>query len=84
MILDDGGDATKIIHDRYPELLRGIRGISDCECWVIDIGLSNRINPNETQARVLVSLVGLGQVGREPFGRTFGAIAGPARSVLGQ
>jgi hypothetical protein len=32
----------------------------------------------------LISLVGLGQVGREPFGRTFGAIAGPARSVLGQ
>src|SRR5580700_8783402 len=22
MILDDGGDATKIVHDRYPELLR--------------------------------------------------------------
>jgi len=24
MILDDGGDATKIVHDRYPELLREI------------------------------------------------------------
>ena len=42
------------------------------------------VNPNETQARVLISLVGLGQVGREPFQRTFGAIAGPARNVLGQ
>ncbi len=69
---------------KFLEVGGGIRVISDCECWVIDIGLSNRINPNETQARVLVSLVGLGQVGREPFGRTFGAIAGPARSVLGQ
>src|SRR5207237_2591315 len=29
MILDDGGDATKIIHDRYPELLHEIRGISE-------------------------------------------------------
>jgi adenosylhomocysteinase len=29
MILDDGGDATKIIHDRYPALLREIRGISE-------------------------------------------------------
>src|SRR6266853_5948356 len=29
MILDDGGDATKIVHDRYPELLREIRGISE-------------------------------------------------------
>src|ERR1700704_1865670 len=29
MILDDGGDATKIVHDRYPQLLREIRGISE-------------------------------------------------------
>ncbi len=69
---------------KFLEVGGGIRVISDCECWVIDIGLSNRVNPNETQARVLVSLVGLGQVGREPFRRTFGAVEGPARSVLGQ
>src|SRR6202030_3197149 len=29
MILDDGGDATKIIHDRHPQLLPEIRGISE-------------------------------------------------------
>jgi adenosylhomocysteinase len=29
MVLDDGGDATKIIHDRHPHLLRDIRGISE-------------------------------------------------------
>jgi len=29
MILDDGGDLTNIIHDRFPELLPGIRGISE-------------------------------------------------------
>ena len=29
MILDDGGDATKILHDKYPDLLAGIRGISE-------------------------------------------------------
>jgi adenosylhomocysteinase len=29
MVLDDGGDATKILHDGHPELLRGIRGISE-------------------------------------------------------
>jgi adenosylhomocysteinase len=27
MVLDDGGDATKIQHDRHPDLLQGIRGI---------------------------------------------------------
>ena len=29
MILDDGGDATQIIHDNYPELLTEIRGLSE-------------------------------------------------------
>jgi adenosylhomocysteinase len=29
MILDDGGDATKIIHDSHPELLAEIRGVSE-------------------------------------------------------
>ncbi|HWB49170.1 MAG TPA: adenosylhomocysteinase [Stellaceae bacterium] len=29
MVLDDGGDATKIIHDDHPHLLADIRGISE-------------------------------------------------------
>ena len=29
MILDDGGDATSIIHEKYPELLEEIRGLSE-------------------------------------------------------
>jgi len=29
MVLDDGGDATKIIHDRHPHLLPDLRGISE-------------------------------------------------------
>ena len=29
MILDDGGDLTKIMHDRHPSLMAGIRGISE-------------------------------------------------------
>jgi adenosylhomocysteinase len=29
MILDDGGDLTKMVFDRYPELVSGIRGISE-------------------------------------------------------
>ena len=29
MILDDGGDLTAIVHNDYPELLDGIRGISE-------------------------------------------------------
>lgn len=29
MILDDGGDLTKLVHEKYPELLKDIRGISE-------------------------------------------------------
>jgi adenosylhomocysteinase len=29
MILDDGGDLTKLIHESYPELLQGILGVSE-------------------------------------------------------
>jgi adenosylhomocysteinase len=29
MILDDGGDATAVIHTKYPELLKNIRGLSE-------------------------------------------------------
>ncbi|MFO0109565.1 MAG: adenosylhomocysteinase [Alphaproteobacteria bacterium] len=29
MILDDGGDLTKLMHDKYPELLADVRGISE-------------------------------------------------------
>jgi adenosylhomocysteinase len=29
LILDDGGDLTAVVHDRYPELLSGIRGLSE-------------------------------------------------------
>jgi adenosylhomocysteinase len=29
MILDDGGDLTQIMHDKYPDLLKNIKGISE-------------------------------------------------------
>jgi len=29
MILDDGGDATKIIHEKFPDLLKSIKGLSE-------------------------------------------------------
>lgn len=29
MIIDDGGDLTNHVHDRHPELLKGIKGISE-------------------------------------------------------
>jgi adenosylhomocysteinase len=29
MLLDDGGDVTALVHDKFPELLAGIRGITE-------------------------------------------------------
>jgi len=29
MILDDGGDVTAIMHDKYPEMLKAVKGISE-------------------------------------------------------
>ncbi len=29
MILDDGGDLTAIVHQKYPQLLKGLRGLSE-------------------------------------------------------
>ncbi|MDE8342667.1 MAG: adenosylhomocysteinase [Acidocella sp.] len=29
MILDDGGDLTKLMHDKYPVILEGVRGLSE-------------------------------------------------------
>jgi len=29
MILDDGGDATRLLHEKYPDLLKDVRGVSE-------------------------------------------------------
>src|SRR5476649_1504196 len=29
MILDDGGDATRLLHEKYPDLLKSVRGVSE-------------------------------------------------------
>ena len=29
MILDDGGDLTQVLHDKYPEIMKGIKGLSE-------------------------------------------------------
>jgi hypothetical protein len=41
----------------------GFRIQSSCRCWTIDIGVNNRVNPDETQFRLQVELGGLGSLG---------------------
>jgi len=41
----------------------GFRITSACDCWAIDLGVVNRVNPDETQVRLAVHLKGLGGLG---------------------
>jgi LPS-assembly protein len=38
----------------------GVRFVSTCDCWAIDIAIEDRSNPQEVEVRVQVTLVGLG------------------------
>jgi len=47
----------------------GLRLISSCDCWGLDIGVTDKSNPNEVEFRAQLSLVGLGGQGLGlPFG----------------
>lgn len=69
---------------RFLEHRYGLRFISSQECWVVDFGVSDKVNPNETEVRLLVSLVGLAQFGKEPFRQSLGAIAAPVHGFMGE
>ncbi|GBD25765.1 LPS-assembly protein LptD [bacterium HR30] len=47
---------------RFLENYFGLRFVSLCDCWSVDVALSNRTNPNETEARLQLTLVGLSSV----------------------
>ncbi|MCX8073240.1 MAG: LPS assembly protein LptD [Candidatus Binatia bacterium] len=47
---------------RFLENYFGLRFVSLCDCWSVDIAMSNRTNPNETEARLQVTLIGLSSV----------------------
>lgn len=69
---------------RFLEHRYGLRFVSNQECWVVDLGVSDKVNPNETEVRLLVSLVGLAQFGKEPFRQSLGAIAAPVHGFMGE
>ncbi len=50
---------TQFLENRW-----GFRLSSQCQCWIIDLSVADRINPQETEVRMQVTLVGLGSVGR--------------------
>lgn len=41
----------------------GMRVLSDCRCWLFDLELSDRSNPDEARVNFVLTLVGLGEFG---------------------
>jgi len=56
-----------ILTGRFLENWLGLRLISPGDCWVVDLAVVDRVNPDELDFRIQVSLVGLGSLGDSPF-----------------
>jgi hypothetical protein len=52
-----------VAHD-FLENRWGFRLLSQCRCWILDLSVADRVNPNETEVRAQLTLVGLGSIGR--------------------
>jgi LPS-assembly protein len=46
----------------------GVRFKSVCDCWAVDLGATDTVNPNEVQFQLQITLGGIGSFGRNPFG----------------
>lgn len=44
--------------------IAGLRLSSQCQCWIADVIVADRVNPDETEVRFQVTLIGLGSIGR--------------------
>jgi LPS-assembly protein len=47
----------------------GLRIKPPCNCWAMDMGITNTVNPSETQFQFQLTLGGIGSFGKSPFGR---------------
>jgi hypothetical protein len=45
----------------------GLRIKPPCNCWAADMGITNTVNPSETQFQFQLTLGGLGSLGKSPF-----------------
>ena len=52
------------LSQQFLEKTGGFRLTSQCQCWIADVAVSDRINPQETEIRFQITLVGLGSIGR--------------------
>ena len=60
-----------------------------CNCWVLDVGVTDRFDTDEQLVRVQFTLIGLGAVGGKPSLRNYvgvgdlGAVDNPVEEDLG-
>ncbi|MCC6932163.1 MAG: LPS-assembly protein LptD [Deltaproteobacteria bacterium] len=57
---------------KFLEQKVGLRFLSTCNCWIFDIGISDKINPDETKVMFNITLLGLGEIGNSfisPFAK---------------
>jgi LPS-assembly protein len=47
----------------------GVRIKPPCNCWAFDMGITDTVNPSETQFQFQLTLGGLGSLGKSPFAR---------------
>ena len=71
---------------KFVESGGGIRVSSECDCWSVDLGVVNRVNPDETEVRLAVELRGLGGLGSSALEYQTPGLAGVAhgRTIYGR
>lgn len=55
-----GGMRFDVINEKFLESLFGVRFLSSCDCWGVDLTFVDKSNPNELEVRAQVTLLGLG------------------------
>ncbi len=55
------------LNGEFLEQKAGVRFSSSCKCWVFDLDVSDRVNPDETEFSFKLTLVGLGELGNTLF-----------------
>lgn len=49
-----------VVANRFLDNFYGLRFLSQCDCWSLDLTVTDRVNPSELEVRAQVSLVGIG------------------------
>lgn len=52
-----------VVENTFLDRHFGIRALSQCDCWALDFGITDRTNPSEIEARIRFTLLGLTDAG---------------------